>query len=383
MDDELPLDLILNLLVFEPDFNHIFISSATMLVPKFFLRALSLTSLLPGLLASASRHTPPSAELVDDYPLTVIHEFPNPTWLENIAVRQSGQLLVTSLTHPRLYQVDPSGAYPPVLVADIAGADGLLGIAELERDVFYVIAGNLTATAATASTTAGTFQSKIWKVDIRRFCVTKNGRVSRPARVSLVADLPDTQFLNGMCRLSPTNNSILLLSDSVAGSVIRLNVKTGTYSTVIQDPTMSLPAGAAVAINGIHIHGSDLYYTNLAAGTFVKMPISLVDGKQVGSAAVIFNDTRGDDFILSKNGRTAWITTNSENTLLQVDIQSRTGRVVAGSLNSTDLAVSTAVAFGRTRTDSNSLYVVTTGGIEAAVGGLGITGGRVIRIDLL
>ena len=34
------------------------------------------------------------------FPLTVIHEFPSPSWIENIAIRENGDLLVTSLSSP-------------------------------------------------------------------------------------------------------------------------------------------------------------------------------------------------------------------------------------------------------------------------------------------
>jgi hypothetical protein len=342
-----------------------------------FFRALYLATAFEGLLVSAHPSPRSSAKSATDYAITVVEEFPNPTWLENVATRHNGLLLVTSLSNAHLYQVDPSGVLPTILVADIPGANGLLGIAELERDVFYVIAGN-----ATPSETSITFPSKVWKVDVGRLSVTKGGIITRPAQLSQVADFPDSLFLNGMCRLSPKNNSYLLLSDSVAGSVISLNVKTGAYTTVIQDQSMSGQSNFSVAINGIHVHGTDLFYTNLVAGKFFKVPISLTDGKAIGPATVVYNNVTGDDFVLSKDGRKAWITTNAENTLVEVDIRSGTGRVVAGSSNNIDLATSTGVAFGRTKADSNSLYVVTTGGVETPFGGVGLTGGRVVRIDL-
>ncbi|KAH7118370.1 hypothetical protein EDB81DRAFT_816864 [Dactylonectria macrodidyma] len=165
-------------------------------------------------------------------------------------------------------------------------------------------------------------------------------------------------------------------------STILVGIFDVRYSTAIQDPTMSLPSGSAVGINGIHVHGSDLYYTNLGAGTFIKIPISLADGRQVGPAMVIFNDIEGDDFALSKDGRFAWIAANPDNTLLEFDIWSRTGRVAAGSFNSTDIAEPTAVAFGRTRTDGNVLYVVTAGGLGSPFADSGVTGGRVVGISL-
>src|SRR5712664_3696486 len=45
-------------------------------------------------------------------------EFPNVTWIENIAVRSNGQLLVKPFTSPELYQIDPFQQSPtPKIVA--------------------------------------------------------------------------------------------------------------------------------------------------------------------------------------------------------------------------------------------------------------------------
>lgn len=68
--------------------------------------------------------------------------FPNGTWLENLAVRSSGQILTTVLSSPDLYQVDPTGSHCPTLVHHFPNVLGLLGIAEIRQDVFAVAAGN-------------------------------------------------------------------------------------------------------------------------------------------------------------------------------------------------------------------------------------------------
>ena len=67
----------------------------------------------------------------------VIHEvwqFPNDTWIENLAVRPNGHLLVTMLNTPELYQVDPLDPGEPALIHKFPRALGLLGIAEVEHD---------------------------------------------------------------------------------------------------------------------------------------------------------------------------------------------------------------------------------------------------------
>ena len=78
--------------------------------------------------------------------------FPNGTWVENINILSNGQLLVTLLNVPELYQVDPRGIQEPRLVQRLPGVEGLLGTAEVAPDVFAVIAGNFSL-ATDVSTT--------------------------------------------------------------------------------------------------------------------------------------------------------------------------------------------------------------------------------------
>lgn len=77
-------------------------------------------------------------------PLAVrnITQFPNPTFVENIAIRSNGQALVTLLSTPELFLVDPDHG-DPQLIHQFPCATGLLGIAEIEDDVFAVVAGNV------------------------------------------------------------------------------------------------------------------------------------------------------------------------------------------------------------------------------------------------
>lgn len=68
---------------------------------------------------------------------------PNVTWIENIAVHSNGHLLVTLFSSPDLYQVEPFQQDPtPKLVAQFPDALGMLGIAEIKRDIFAITKGN-------------------------------------------------------------------------------------------------------------------------------------------------------------------------------------------------------------------------------------------------
>lgn len=96
--------------------------------------------LLASIIVLVSSSPSPSSPITTN----VIWQFPNETWIENLSVRSNGQILVTLLTTPDLYQVDPLGKTKPILIQRFSNALGLLGITEIEEDVFVVVAGNYT-----------------------------------------------------------------------------------------------------------------------------------------------------------------------------------------------------------------------------------------------
>ncbi|KAI4120609.1 MAG: hypothetical protein LQ338_006885, partial [Usnochroma carphineum] len=151
-------------------------------------------------------------------PVHIIHEFPKGTWVENLALRPSNQILTTLVTSPDLYQIDPLSLRPPILIHSFQGYTSLTGIVEVDPDVFYIVAGNFSL--ETFTPTPGS--SSVFEVNLNTFNPTKN----QGARIRLIADFPDAVFLNGATLLSRPRGEILL-GDSAGGTVWYLNVRTG------------------------------------------------------------------------------------------------------------------------------------------------------------
>jgi hypothetical protein len=174
--------------------------------------------------------------------------FPNGTTAENIAVRSCGKLLVTLLTAPEIWEVDPS-TKTAELVYSFPNATGALGIAEVKPDVFAVVLATLDDVPLNGT-------SSVWSVDVSgKFPKTK-----------LIAAMPDAGFLNGVT-VPPRSGqyaSALLLADSSYGLIWRLDLETGEYSVWLDDPAFKIsPTGIRpIGINGVHSRGSDLYFTN-------------------------------------------------------------------------------------------------------------------------
>ena len=305
-----------------------------------------------------------------------VWEFPNETWVENIAARLNGQLLVTFISSPVVYQVDPFGAKTPALVHEFPESLAALGIAEIQHDIFAVISGNWSD--KTFSGTTGSFS--VWKVDVRSFESGVDGRIISPATVTKISDFPEGVFLNGLTLLDK-NMGTILIADSGAGVVLKVNTNSGEHEVIIDDPLMKPKPGVfpVLGVNGIHIHDGFLYFTNTFENTFNKVPIH-PDGAAIGPAMTVSHDGPGDDFAIDAAGN-AYVTQGAENTVVEITAEGG-GFTIVGNLNSTVIAGSTAAQFGRTLLDRNVLYVTTNGGIAGPVDGYIIDGGKVVAIGL-
>lgn len=304
-------------------------------------------------------------------PVQVIHEFPLGTFVENLAVRRNGQILVTLGTAPELYQVDPLQLHAPILIHTFSNATDLTGIVEVDPDVFYVAAGKFNI--KTLQSVPGSYS--IYKVDMNAFSPSPH----ITAAITKVADFPDSVFLNGLTLLDP-EASLILIADSGAGTVLRLHVRTGEIRKVLEDPLMKPSSIPAAGVNGIKIRDGVLFWTNTNAETFNRIPIH-PDGTATGAGSTVASGIAGDDFVFNKRGD-AFIAQNGRIDLVLLESKRGNEMIIAGSPDSTSLAGPSACQFGRTLFDKDSLYVTTDGGIAQYITGNFTIGGMVSRIDV-
>lgn len=271
-----------------------------------------------------------------------VASFPVGTWLENLAVRASGELLVTRVDVAEVWSVSPLTGRSARL-AVLPNATAAVGITEVEQDVFAVVAG----TQSGGFPVPGTFS--IWTLNLR----------SRQPKATKVADVPSASFLNGLTALPGAR--AILAADSGSGVVYRVDLRSGNATIVLSGEAYAAPPPPAypLGINGVHVQGSSLFFTNTGAATFSRVRIR-PDGTAAGPVEALSTGIEGpDDFALSPNGP-AFITVNQIRSIVAVDPKG--SRVhIAGGANSTDFATPTAAQFGRTRMDSRTLYVTTAG----------------------
>lgn len=300
--------------------------------------------------------------------LQTVFQFSNiPSWIENVVVRDNGTLLVTRTDVPELWSVNPF-SHTASLIYTFPAASGCVGILEYAPEVFAVMCLKITFANATALPGSGI----VWKVDLSKPGLTPI--------VSQIAALKESIFLNGITLLDKT----ALISDSTKGVIWRLNLHTGFYSIALSDPTM-LPAPGApvpIGINGIKVHGGYVYFTSSTQGKFCRVPFN-EDGSAAGPIEVLVTASFQDDLILTRDGR-AYIVTNLGNTVVEWIQGQKDFKVIAGNLNSSAVAGSTAVQFARKGNDidEETLYVTTSGGLAAPVNGTFTEPGKIVKITL-
>lgn len=299
-------------------------------------------------------------------PVSVVHEFQLGTWIENLAVRATGQILATSLTSSDLFQVDPTSIHPTTVVCTFP-ANASTGIVEFDDDIFYVIAGNFTLATLTGSWA-------VYEVDLRHYSA-KHGTA---AKVSKITDFPGAVLLNGIAALSRKKHW-LLIGDSGAGVVYRLNVRTGETVKVIEDPLTKSPNRPGVGINGIKVRNHTLFFANTDRKIFGRIPVSS-DGTPEAPPTVVANLEAPDDFSLGARGQ-AFVALNGANALVRVSKEGAVTRLAGGAPGSV-LAGPTATALGRGEGDRRSVYISTSGGVQEYVTGNVTVAGTISRVDL-
>ena len=304
-------------------------------------------------------------------PTRDIYQFPElGTWVENLAVRANGQIIISRLDQPVVQQVDPfTPGKEPVTIYTFPGALGALGITEYAPDIFAVLTGNFSL--ATGTNPPGAYA--VWKVDMRRY----NGPGT--ATVTKITDIPIALLLNGATTLDFIKGTILL-ADSQSGTVIRVDTSQGTYTVVQKDPTMEgIPtARVTIGINGLRIRDGYLYFTNTNKNLLVRVPIN-PDGTARGAYETLVVNTVGtfDDFALDVFGE-FFNCQGAGNTLAKITVKGGVGteQEVAGNATSEVIAGNTSARFGRTLVDLTTLYVTTNGGRPP------LEGAKIVAVDV-
>ncbi|KAK8105239.1 hypothetical protein PG999_008598 [Apiospora kogelbergensis] len=358
---------------------------------------LSLPEVDLGLKAGIASPSPaPSANAAVKMPLAkatltarTIHQFTeNPSWIENLFVRENGDILMTMMwPKASLYLLKNPEADPaakPTLIHTFDNAQGLLGITETAPDTFAVISSQFSGLAAVV---AG--GSAIWEVQLQD--------VANP-KIRKVTDLPEAGFPNGMVKLQPwacrsekakaaAESKIVLVSDSFNGLVYSVDTASGKYEVAVKVPEMDPVKGAALpfGVNGIKVMGDYLYWANSDLTTMYRLRINMSNGSaREGAAVETLVKLEGtaflDEFDVDEDG-TIWGVTNADNKLIAMRPQDGSYEVALGSATSMTLGGDTSARFGKGPANKRTLYITTGGASVVPVNGTVSEPAKLVAVD--
>lgn len=324
-------------------------------------------------------------------PWETVATFPVGTFLENIAARANGSLLVSDMLAGEIHYLDPNATNPqstlkkvhaflpedrPADEEEHAGdyGSGMTGEALVEdlrtRDVFYTFSGR--------HGKSGTWA--VYRLDMRNFEETSSAKVTKIAEVSHAVWLNGATFIPG--------SSKLVMAESTLGQLVCCDVDTGVVSIWLENPLLGKVTDRPPwpAANGVQYFRDHVFVINSDRAVLLSAQVKKESGEYVQNRLkVLVENLAGDDLAFDVEGA-AYIATNPNQTVLKFpgvgngSLESER-LVVAGSRSQAETAGPTAVAFGRTNKDRQVLYVVTTGGLIAPVGD-GPGPGRVFKVDV-
>lgn len=282
-----------------------------------------------------------------------LHRFPSPAqFVENIAVRPNGRLLVNTFDDAHMYEIDPKAKNPGArLVFKGPGITALEGLTTISPDVYAVSGGIINTTALTFADGS----VKVMTLDFQN--CAKNGA----PKVKEVARIAGSGFINSLISL-PKFPHILLSAESTNGRVLRINTRTGRVDTVFQDDRLKpgpSPKLVPLGINGIKIRGSYLYLTTSETHFYARIKIIDEEATRFGKLEILirFPDATRvlDDFIFAKDG-TAYIA-YPPNDVIKVEPNGKYA-LLGLAQSSVKLDDPTSVALSK---DEKTLYVTTRG----------------------
>ncbi|KAI9674848.1 MAG: hypothetical protein M1829_003588 [Trizodia sp. TS-e1964] len=298
----------------------------------------------------------------DLHKVSTVCEFPLNYFLENLAVRRTGEILITVHNRSEVLYLDPHQANPKPTVLHTFPAS-VAGIVEVEADVFYVSACNIGQKGSAA----------IFKIDLTRFSLE-----SSPAVITKVVDLPDAIFLNGSAVLN-RKEGIILAADSILGALFEVRVKSPTsVKTWIQDARFTTTNQMIPGINGVKVHRGWVYVSVTDSTKMFRVAINGA-GAATGRIEQLYEHLNIDDFTFDSEG-SLYGTTHLFHSVAKVR-RNGTRSCVAGGPASKECAGTTACAFGRSASDRTTLYTTTTGGMSNPIDGK-LEPARLLRIDV-
>jgi hypothetical protein len=294
---------------------------------------------------------------------TTIATFPAGSFLENLAVRHDGSVLVSDMLTGSIWYVDPGkereaqntvelvhkfelevpsqsgweardaasndeegghGSYASTPAAEaIVRGPVANGTSETFSDVFYVTSG--------IHGKQGTWW--IYEVDMRPFRPKAQsldrasdtaipGTVTGKAKVTRLAPIPTATWLNGGTSIAHPRNPLILMAESYQGRIYSYNIATQKVDIWLDHDLLAKITTRPPwpGLNGLQEHDGWVYFTNSDRAILGRVEVrdsgNHENGPAPGKIEVLATGCGGDDLCFDRQGN-IYVATNPANTVLR------------------------------------------------------------------
>lgn len=308
--------------------------------------------------------------------LTVVAEFPERFFLENMAVRADGSMLITVQNRKELWYLPPPGETMPVSPELLGAFDfNTTFVVEWRPDIFLLGVADVYKT----------HEARLYAIDLRGW------NPGRPIEPRLVLEFPKPWAgLNGGCMIAPN----VLLAAGIANLIWRVDLADDgsaaarpwlAHDTMKNRPGEKKPEQPGT--NGVQYaqRTGYLYYTTTSQQLMLRVKVDPNSLDPADLPEFIAGGRQWDDFLIDENAGVAYVTTHRENTIERVRLAhdgNRDGRtIVAGDPFTDRLVGPSAGAWSREESEYGRVaYFSTDGGTAQPPDGVFRTA-KVLRVE--
>lgn len=309
--------------------------------------------------------------------LTVVAEFPQHYFLENMALRADGSMLVTVQNRKELWYVPAPGPVLPVAPTLLHAFEfNTTFIVEWQPDLFLLGVADVYAT----------LQAHLYAIDLRGW---QPGQTIQPR---LLLEFPQPHAgLNGACTIAPN----VLLAAGIANLIWRVDLTPDgncharpwlQHDSMKNRPGEKKPEQPGTNDVQYASRSGYLYYTTTSQQMMLRVKVDPATLEPADLPEFVAGGRQWDDFLIDEDAGLAYATTHRENTIDRVRLAhdgNRDGRtVIAGDPFTEMLVGPSAAAWGRQPGDHGRIaYVSTDGGTAEPPDGI-FRPAKVLRITL-
>jgi len=284
-----------------------------------------------ALLAASSAFQPATTQAANPEPVTqTLATYPHGAFLENLAIGKKDEITFTSYFDKTLQRIEGSSPATTFATLDVHP----VGIVQMPKGYLVTAHGKAFSEGPDFTST-----NMVLLLDAK-------GAVRKSYKA------PQARFLNGAVM---TPGGDVLIADSLAGVIWRLDPRSGKLSEWKSDPNLTPdPAakGFALGANGIKISAGFVYVSNTSRQTLYRIALG-ASGKPKGPLAEFAKTGGIDDFAFAPDG-SIYVATHQAS----ITRVSRTGKVDTVLPTGCDGCTSLAL---RGHGTQQSLVVLTTG----------------------